>query len=56
MVGMGLAVLTTLFYRPPADLFAWFLVVAGIAIGALAVPSDPALQLATAFVAVWAYH
>ncbi len=33
MVGMGLAVLTTLLYRPPADAFAWFLVVAGIAIG-----------------------
>ncbi len=33
MVGMGLAVLTTLLYRPPADGFAWFLVVAGIAIG-----------------------
>ncbi len=33
MVGMGLAVLTTLLYRPPADAFAWFMVVAGIAIG-----------------------
>ncbi len=33
MVGMGLAVLTTLLYRPPADGFAWLLVVAGIAIG-----------------------
>ena len=33
MVGMGLAVLTTLLYRPPADAFAWLLVVAGIAIG-----------------------
>ncbi len=33
MIGMGLAVLTTLLARPPADVGSWILVVAGIAIG-----------------------
>ncbi|MEP9354258.1 NAD(P)(+) transhydrogenase (Re/Si-specific) subunit beta [Xanthobacter sp. KR7-65] len=33
MVGMGIAVLTTLALSPPADIFGWVLVVAGIAIG-----------------------
>ncbi len=34
MVGMGIAVLTTLALSPPADAFGWVLVIAGIAIGA----------------------
>ncbi|MEP9351831.1 NAD(P)(+) transhydrogenase (Re/Si-specific) subunit beta [Xanthobacter sp. KR7-225] len=33
MVGMGIAVLTTLALQPPSDVFGWVLVVAGIAIG-----------------------
>ena len=33
MVGMTIAVLTTLGYQPPADTLAWFLVVGGIAVG-----------------------
>ncbi|WP_341990734.1 NAD(P)(+) transhydrogenase (Re/Si-specific) subunit beta [Azorhizobium sp. AG788] len=33
MVGMGIAVLTTLALSPPADLVGWVLVIAGIAIG-----------------------
>ncbi|WP_029005019.1 NAD(P)(+) transhydrogenase (Re/Si-specific) subunit beta [Azorhizobium doebereinerae] len=33
MVGMGIAVLTTLALSPPADIFGWVLVIAGIAIG-----------------------
>jgi NAD(P) transhydrogenase subunit beta len=33
MVGMTIAVLTTLGYQPPADTLAWILVVGGIAIG-----------------------
>ncbi|UDL92999.1 NAD(P)(+) transhydrogenase (Re/Si-specific) subunit beta [Lichenihabitans sp. PAMC28606] len=33
MVGMGLAVLTTLLLRPPADAVSWLMVIAGIAIG-----------------------
>ncbi len=33
MVGMGVAVLTTLALRPPSSLFAWFLVILGFAIG-----------------------
>ena len=33
MIGMGLAVLTTLLYRPPADAIAWVMVVGAIAIG-----------------------
>ena len=33
IAGMTLAVLTTLVAHPPADAFAWFLVVAGLAIG-----------------------
>ncbi len=34
IIGMTLAVVTTLWYRPPADLFAWFLVVVGLGAGA----------------------
>ena len=33
MAGMGLAVLTTLAYRPPAGISSWILLIAGIAIG-----------------------
>ena len=33
MFGMGLAVLTTLAYRPPAGLLSWLMVIAGIGIG-----------------------
>src|SRR5580658_11117882 len=33
MVGMGIAVLTTLALRPPSSFFAWFLVILGFAIG-----------------------
>ena len=33
MIGMGIAVLTTLALRPPSSFFAWFLVVLGFAIG-----------------------
>ncbi|TCT07749.1 NAD(P)(+) transhydrogenase (Re/Si-specific) subunit beta [Aquabacter spiritensis] len=33
MVGMGIAVLTTLALSPPSDLFGWVLVIAGIGIG-----------------------
>ena len=33
MVGMGLAVLTTLLYRPPADAISWLMVIVAIAIG-----------------------
>ncbi|MBB6307864.1 NAD(P)(+) transhydrogenase (Re/Si-specific) subunit beta [Xanthobacter tagetidis] len=33
MVGMGIAVLTTLALQPPSDMFGWVLVIAGIAIG-----------------------
>ena len=33
MVGMGIAVLTTLALSPPSDVFGWLLVVAGIGIG-----------------------
>ena len=33
IAGMAIAVVTTLWYRPPADLFAWFLVVLGLGIG-----------------------
>ena len=32
MIGMALAVLTTLFYRPPADAISWVLVVLAIAL------------------------
>ncbi len=34
IIGMTLAVVTTLWYRPPADLFAWLLVVVGLGAGA----------------------
>ncbi len=34
IAGMAIAVLTTLWYRPPADAFAWFLVIAGFGAGA----------------------
>ena len=33
MIGMGLAILTTLAYRPPSGIGSWILVIAGIAIG-----------------------
>ncbi len=33
MIGMGLAVLTTLLYRPPADAISWLMVIVGIGIG-----------------------
>ena len=33
MIGMGLAVLTTLAYRPPASIGSWIMVIAGIGIG-----------------------
>ena len=33
MIGMGLAILTTLAYRPPSGLASWIMVIAGIAIG-----------------------
>ena len=33
MIGMGIAIVTTLLYAPPAGFFGWLLVVAGIAIG-----------------------
>jgi NAD(P) transhydrogenase subunit beta len=33
MIGMGLAILTTLAYRPPSGLGSWIMVIAGIAIG-----------------------
>ncbi|MDU6749313.1 MAG: NAD(P)(+) transhydrogenase (Re/Si-specific) subunit beta, partial [Bradyrhizobium sp.] len=33
MVGMGIAVLTTLASHPPADALAWILVILGVAIG-----------------------
>ena len=33
MIGMGLAVLTTLLLRPPADVSSWLMVIVGIAIG-----------------------
>ena len=33
MIGMGIAVLTTLAYRPPVGISAWLLVVLGVAIG-----------------------
>ena len=33
MIGMGIAVLTTLALRPPSSFFAWFLVILGFAIG-----------------------
>ena len=33
MIGMGLAVLTTLMYRPPADAISWLMVIVAIAIG-----------------------
>ena len=33
MIGMGLAVLTTLAYRPPAGIGSWIMVIAGIGIG-----------------------
>ena len=33
MIGMGLAVVTTLAYRPPAGLLSWFMVILGIGIG-----------------------
>ena len=34
IAGMAIAVVTTLLYRPPADIFAWFLVVVGLGAGA----------------------
>ena len=34
IAGMAIAVLTTLAFRPPADLFSWFLVVVGLGAGA----------------------
>jgi len=34
IIGMTLAVVTTLWYRPPADFFAWLLVVVGLGAGA----------------------
>ena len=33
MIGMGLAVLTTLAYRPPAGVLSWIMVIAGVGIG-----------------------
>ena len=33
MIGMGIAILTTLAYKPPVGLAAWALVIAGIGIG-----------------------
>ena len=34
IAGMAIAVLTTLMYRPPADAFAWFMVLVGLGAGA----------------------
>ena len=34
IAGMAIAVLTTLLYRPPADAFAWFMVIVGLGAGA----------------------